>query len=110
MISDAEWMHQCPTCQATKIEHIHSPGLLEPLLVPDMAWVHISMDFITTLPKSQGKDVIFLMVVDRLTKYAHFLPLHHPYSVQSVSQVLMDNVIKLHGVPICILSDRDPML
>lgn len=61
---------ECPTCQITKAEHVHSPGLLDPLQIPEMAWTHISMDFIEGLPKSQGKDVI-LVVVDRLTKYAY---------------------------------------
>lgn len=47
------------------------------------------------------------MVVDRLTKYSHFIPLAHPYTVQTVFEALMDNVVKLHGLPICIISDRD---
>nr|ADB85304.1 putative retrotransposon protein [Phyllostachys edulis] len=71
-----------------------------------MAWTHISMDFIEGLPKSRGKEVI-LVVVDRLTKYAHFLSLAHPYSVQHVVQVFMDNILKLHGMPITIVTDRD---
>lgn len=97
---------ECPTCQLTKSEHIHSPGLLNPLEVPDMAWSHISMDFIEGLPKSRGKEVI-LVVVDRFTKYAHFLSLSHPYSVQQVVQTFMDNIFKLHGMPIAIVTDRD---
>lgn len=64
------------------------------------------MDFISALPNSQGKEVI-LVVVDRLTKYAHFIPLAHPYSVMTVFEALMDNVIKLHGLPVCVVSDRD---
>lgn len=100
------FVNQCPVCQITKVEHIHPTGLLQPLPVPDMAWAHITMDFITALPNSQGKEVI-LVVVDRLTKYSHFIPLAHPYTVTTVFDALMDNVIKLHGVPICILSDRD---
>lgn len=101
-----EFVSQCPVCQVTKIEHIHPPGLLDPIEVAPMAWAHISLDFIEALPKAQGKEVI-LVVVDRLTKYAHFIPLSHPYSVQSVFQALMDNVIKLHGIPLVIISDRD---
>lgn len=58
-----EFVKQCSVCQLIKVEHIHPPGLLEPLLVPDMAWAHITMDFITALPNSQGKEVI-LVVVD----------------------------------------------
>jgi transposase InsO family protein len=66
------------------------------------------MDFIYGLPKSRGKDVI-LVVVDRLTKFAHFIPLSHPYSVQTVADAFMANIIKLHGPPASIVSDRDPV-
>jgi hypothetical protein len=62
-----------------------------------MAWRHISMDFVEGLTKSNGKEVI-LVVVDRLTKYAHFIPLSHPYTVYSVVQDFLDNVFKLHGM------------
>jgi hypothetical protein len=96
----------CPICQRSKHENCKYPGLLDPLPTPDMAWAHVTMDFIEGLPKSQGKDVI-LVVVDKLTRYAHFIPLSHPYTVQSVAQALFDNVIKLHGPPAVIISDRD---
>lgn len=69
------YVAECPVCQVTKSEHTHMPGLLNPLEILDMAWTHISMDFIEGLPKSRGKEVI-LVVVDRFTKYAHFLPLY----------------------------------
>jgi transposase InsO family protein len=71
-----------------------------------MAWQHISMDFVEGFPKSSGKEVI-LVVVDRLTKMAHFIALSHPYSVQTVAQAFMDNIFKLHGPPVIIVTDRD---
>ena len=71
-----------------------------------MAWQHISMDFIEGLPNSQEKEVI-LVVVDKFTKFAHFVSLSHPYSVQTVAQAFVDNIIKLHGPPKMIISDRD---
>ena len=71
-----------------------------------MVWTHISIDFIEGLPKSLGKDVIFL-VVDRLSKFAHFIPLSHPYAVHTVATAFIDNVMKLHGPPLAIVSDRD---
>jgi transposase InsO family protein len=71
-----------------------------------MAWQHITMDFIEGLPKSQGKEVI-LVVVDQLTKTAHFISLPHPYSANSVAHAFIDNIFKLHGPPISIVTDRD---
>jgi transposase InsO family protein len=97
---------QCPVCQRSKHENCKYPGLLDPLPTPDMAWAHVSLDFIEGLPKSQGKEVI-LVVVDKFTKYAHFIPLAHPYTVQSVATAFMDNVVKLHGPPTVLISDRD---
>lgn len=96
----------CPICQRAKHENCLLPGLLEPLPVADMAWQHISMDFIEGLPSSQGKNVI-MVVVDRFTKYAHFIPMSHPYSVLTVAQAFVDNIIRLHGPPTLIISDRD---
>jgi IS30 family transposase len=65
-----------------------------------------SMDFVEGLPKSQWKDVI-LVIVDRLTKYVHFLPMAHPYTVHSVATLFLDNIVKLHGMHAVIVSDRD---
>uniref|UniRef100_A0A0A9AK86 Integrase catalytic domain-containing protein n=1 Tax=Arundo donax TaxID=35708 RepID=A0A0A9AK86_ARUDO len=101
-----EFVQECVVCQINKAEHIPYPGLLQPLPVPDMAWTHISMDFVEGLPKSHGKDVI-LVVVDRLTKFAHFIALSHPFTVQDVVTLFIDNVYKLHGLPTMIVTDRD---
>ena len=64
------------------------------------------MDFIEGLPKSASYDMI-LVIVDHFTKYAHFIPLKHPYSAHSVVKAVFNNVVKLHGMPISIVSDRD---
>jgi hypothetical protein len=101
-----EDVSQCAICQRAKYEHCHYPGLLAPLPIPNMAWSFISMDFVEGLPKSRGKNVI-LVVVDRLTKYAHFLSLSHPFTAAHVAQLFLDNVFKLHGPPIAIVTDRD---
>ncbi|CAL2254809.1 unnamed protein product [Prunus armeniaca] len=93
----------CDTCQRQKYESIKPPSLLQPLLVPDAIWQDIAMDFIEGLPPSKGKNCI-LVVVDRLSKYGHFLPLKHPYT----AEIFIREVFKLHGMPHTIVSDRDP--
>ncbi|KAJ3701854.1 hypothetical protein LUZ61_005559 [Rhynchospora tenuis] len=98
----------CEVCQLTKPEHVPSPGLLQPLPIPSEAWNSIGMDFVTGLPKSEGKEVL-LVIVDRLTKYGHFVPLSHPYTAASVAQVFLDHIYRLHGLPMSIVSDRDPI-
>ncbi|GKA69210.1 putative mitochondrial protein [Tanacetum coccineum] len=82
------------------------PGLIQPLPIPERVWTEVTMDFIEKLPVSNGKSVI-MMVVERLTKYAHFMALSHPFSASQVAQMFMDNVYKLHGLPESIVSDRD---
>lgn len=101
-----EFVQQCVTCQQAKHEHCAYPGLLQPLSLPTGAWQDISMDFIEGLPLSKGHDVI-LVVVDRYTKYAHFLPLRHPYSTSQVAELYLSRVAALYGMPKSIVSDQD---
>jgi hypothetical protein len=101
-----EFVKQCTVCQQAKHETCKTPGLLQPLPTPTVPWQSISMDFIEGLPKSNGFEVI-LVIVDRYTKYAHFLPLKHPYNATQVAELFLDNVVKLHSLPSSIVSDRD---
>jgi hypothetical protein len=96
----------CPVCQLNKTENVPYPDLLQPLPIPDMAWQHVTMDFIKALPKSEGKNII-LVVVDKLTKYAHFMPMCHSSTTRTVVQLFIDNVFKLHGLPLAIITNRD---
>lgn len=68
----------------------------------------MSIDFIDELPNSMGKNVV-MVVVDRLRKYAHFIPLSRPYTARSMAKLFLDHIFKLHELPISIVSDRDPI-
>ncbi|GMJ13949.1 hypothetical protein HRI_005064100 [Hibiscus trionum] len=96
----------CGVCQRNKGDLSHPRGLLQPLPIPETVWTSTSMDFIEELPNSRRKDVI-LVVVDRLSKYSHFIALSHPYSAKEIAQIFMENVFKLHGMPQTIVCDRD---
>jgi hypothetical protein len=101
-----DFVAQCLTCQQAKSERVAYPGLLAPLPIPDGAWQTVTLDFIEGLPKSAGFNCI-LVVVDKFSKYAHFLPLSHPFTAFQVALVYMNNVFKLHAMPLAMVSDRD---
>jgi hypothetical protein len=103
-----EFVRSCPTCQRYKSEHLHPAGLLMPLPVPSAVWADIGLDFVEALPRVNGKTVI-LSVVDRFSKYCHFIPLAHPYTAASVAQAFFTDIVCLHGIPQSIVSDRDPV-
>ena len=98
---------ECDVCQCNKGEIVKSLGTLQLLPIPPSILRDISMDFITSLPKSENKSVA-MVVVDRLSKYSHFCALQHPFTTSMVDQLFMDQVFKLHGMPHFIAFDRDP--
>lgn len=98
----------CDVCQRHKYLAVSPGGLLQPLNIPEQVWEDLSMDFITGLPKSKGFEAIFV-IVDRLSKYSHFVPLKHPYTAKVVAEIFVKEVVRLHGIPVSIISDRDPI-
>jgi hypothetical protein len=102
------FMAECLVFQQNKVETIKIPGILQPLSIPSQRWEEVSMDFITGLPNFEGKSVI-MVIFYRLTKYAHFFALSHPFKSSTVSTSFMETVQKLHGSPKIIVSDRDPI-
>eukprot|EP00253_Pinus_taeda_P006965 PITA_06965 len=97
---------ECLVFQQNKVETIKTPGLLQHLSIPSQRWEEVSTDFIIGLPKSEEKSVI-MVVIDRLTKYAHFCALSHPFKASTISTAFMETIQKLHGNTKIIVSDRD---
>lgn len=104
--SVAKFVQACDICQRAKSEHVRYPGMLQPLPVPDHAWQIVSLDFIEGLPKSASFNCI-LVVVDKFSKYCHFVPLAHPFTALDVAEAFMQHIHRLHGLPQSIISDRD---
>jgi hypothetical protein len=102
-----DFVRGCATCQKNKTEHLHPAGLLQPLGVSSAIWADISMDFMKGFPKINSKMVILTMV-DLFSKAAHFITLGHPYTATTVARAFFTEIVRLHGIPSSIVSDRDP--
>ncbi|KAA3485013.1 reverse transcriptase [Gossypium australe] len=104
----SKFVARCLVCQQVKAEHQVSSGLLQPVMIPEWKWDRVMMDFVLGLPLSPKiKDVIWV-VVDRLTKSAHFIPVRTDYSLDRLAKLYVAEIVKLHGVPVSIISNRDP--
>ncbi|GJT81764.1 reverse transcriptase domain-containing protein [Tanacetum coccineum] len=103
----AEYVSKCLTCLKVKAEHQRPSGLLQQPEIPVWKWEGIAMDFVTKLPRtSSGHDTIWV-IVDRLTKSAHFLPMREDYKMERLARLYLNEIVARHGVPISIISDRD---
>ncbi|GKD43692.1 putative reverse transcriptase domain-containing protein, partial [Tanacetum coccineum] len=101
----ATYVSKCFTCSKVKVEHQRNSGLLQQPEIPEWKWDKITMDFITKLPKTKsGHDTIWV-IVDRLTKSAHFLAMREDYSIERLAKLYIDEIVARHGVPVLIISD-----
>jgi hypothetical protein len=97
---------RCLECQQVKAEHRHPAGLLQPHAIPESKWEVISMDFIVGLPLTARRHDSIFVVVDTLTKSAHFIPVRTTYQAPDIARVFISEIVRLHGVPKKIISDR----
>ncbi|GJS53054.1 putative reverse transcriptase domain-containing protein [Tanacetum coccineum] len=103
----ATYVSKCLTCAKVKAEHQKPSGLLQQPEIPVWKWERITMDFVSGLPRTpSGYDTIWV-IVDRLTKSAHFLPMNKTDTMEKLTQLYLKEVVCRHGVPISIISDRD---
>ncbi|KAL0561539.1 hypothetical protein IC582_001972 [Cucumis melo] len=102
-----KFVSKCLVCQQVKAPRQKPAGLLQPLSVPEWKWENVSMDFITGLPRTLRDFTVIWVVVDRLTKSAHFIPGKSTYTASKWAQLYMFEIVRLHGVPVSIVSDRD---
>ena len=104
-----EYVSRCLTCQQVKAEHQRPAGLLQPLGIPEWKWEDITMDFVGGLPRTVGLHDSMWVIVDRYTKSDHFLPVRSTYTVDQYAELYVREIVRLHGVPKSIVSDRDPI-
>ncbi|KAG8491253.1 hypothetical protein CXB51_014429 [Gossypium anomalum] len=103
-----EFVGKCLTCQQVKAEHQLPSGLLQPVKIPLWKWERVTMDFVSGLPLTPSKKDSIWVIVDRLTKSAHFIPVRTDFSLQKLAKLYVAEIVQLHGVPVSIISDRDP--
>ena len=103
-----EYIARYMECQKVKAENRHPAGLLQPLPIPEWKWEVVTMDFITGLPRTCKLHDSIMVVVDKLTKSAHFIPLKTTHKAADVVDIFIKEVARLHGIPKTIVSDRDP--
>ena len=104
----SEFVSRCLICQQVKAEHQVPSGLLQSIMIPEWKWDRVTIDFVSGLPLTQSKKDSVWVIVDRLTKSAHFIPVRTDFSLDKLAELYVSQIVWLHGVPISIVSDRDP--
>ena len=104
----ASFVSRCLTCQQVKAEHQKPAGKIQLLPIPVWKWEKITMDFVTGLPWTRRQHDVIWVIVDRLMKSAHFLSVNVEDSLEKFAQLYVDDIVRLHGVPVSIVSYRDP--
>ena len=103
-----DFVQRCLTCQEVKAEHQKLVGLLQPLEVVEWKWEHVTMDFMTHFPQTPRRHDAVWVIVDRLTKSAHFLVVRMTFTLEELYRLYIREIVRLHGVPVSIVLDRDP--
>jgi hypothetical protein len=101
-----KYVSECDICQRVKASHLKTTGILQPLPIPSWKWEDINMDFIVGLPNTSQKHDSIWVIVDRLTKIAHFLPVRTTYNAKKYAEIYLDQIVRLHGVPKTIISNH----
>jgi hypothetical protein len=102
----AKYVSECDTCQRVKASHLKVAGTLQPLPVPSWKWEEICMGFIVGLPNTSRHHDSIWVIVDRLAKTVHFLPVHTTHRAEKYAEIYIDQIVRLHGIPRTIVSDR----
>ncbi|KAL4026621.1 hypothetical protein IC575_015057 [Cucumis melo] len=103
----ADFVNRCLVCQQVKAPRQKPAGLLQPLSMPGWKWENVSMDFITRLSRALKGYTVIWVIVKRLMKSAHFVPRKSTYTASKWRQLFMTEIVRLHGAPVSIVSDRD---
>ncbi|GKA88336.1 putative reverse transcriptase domain-containing protein [Tanacetum coccineum] len=103
----AEYVSRCLTCSKIKAEHQKPSGLLQQPEIHEWKWEKITMDLVTKFPRSSGGYDAIWVIVDRLTKLAHFLPIREDYKTEKLARIYINEIVARHGMPVSIISDRD---
>ena len=97
---------KCQECQLFKAEHQNPSGLLQPLPIPEWKWEIIGMDFIIGLPKSKKQNDSIIIVIDKLSKVVHFIPVKSTYKAVNIADIFLKEIFRLHGIPKAIILDQ----